>query len=136
MIGADPETFFRRLVAGQMKVAGARNGAVLGEYLRCYRDPATIHAICEDYRASASIDLEHDEADAGRRVTAPLLVLWGARGTVGRLYDVLATWREKGVDVRGRPLDCGHVLQEEAPEETLSELLGFLGTMGNDRANR
>src|SRR3954466_1883860 len=96
------------------------------EYLRCYLDPATRHAICEDYRAAATIDLDHDAADADRRIAAPLLALWGAKGTVGQLYDVLETWREKALDVRGRALDCGHTLQEEAPQETLRELLGFL----------
>src|SRR4051794_38932283 len=89
-------------------------------------DPATRHAICEDYRAAATIDLDHDAADADRRIAAPLLALWGAKGTVGQLYDVLETWREKALDVRGRALDCGHTLQEEAPQETLRELLGFL----------
>ncbi len=126
MIGSDPDYFLRRHVAGQMKTAAAMNEAVIQEYLRCYRDPATIHAICEDYRAAASIDLDHDAADAGRKVTAPLLALWGAKGTVGALYDVLATWREKAMDVRGRSLDCGHSLQEEMPQETLVELLTFL----------
>ena len=126
MIGADPEYFLRRHLLGQRKTEGAASEAVVQEYLRCYRDPATIHAICEDYRAAASIDLEHDAADAGRKVAAPLLALWGAKGTVGALYDVLATWREKALDVRGRALDCGHALQEELPQELLAELLAFL----------
>lgn len=128
LIGSDPEYFLRRHLSGQVEVAGAANEAVLREYLRCYRDPATIHAICEDYRAAAGIDLEHDAADAGRKVAAPLLALWGARGTVGALYDVLATWREKALDVRGRALDCGHTLQEERPRETAAELIAFLGS--------
>ncbi|MBP2296566.1 alpha/beta fold hydrolase [Azospirillum rugosum] len=126
MIGADPEHFLRKHIAGQTKNPGTENEALFREYLRCYRDPATIHAICEDYRAAASIDLEHDAADADVRVSAPLLALWGAKGTVGALYDVLETWREKATDVRGRALDCGHTLQEEAPEETSAELLRFL----------
>ena len=71
------------------------------------------------------VDLDHDAADVDRRVMAPLLALWGAKGTVGQLYDGLETWREKALDVRGRALDCGHTLQEEAPKETLSELLAF-----------
>jgi haloacetate dehalogenase len=82
--------------------------------------------VCEDYRAAATIDLEHDAADAAQRVTAPLLALWGARGTVGQLYDVLDTWRDKATDVRGQPLDCGHTLQEEAPEALLEALQNFL----------
>jgi haloacetate dehalogenase len=126
MIGSDPEYFLRRHIGGQMKSRDAANEALFQEYLRCYRDPATIHAICEDYRAAASIDLEHDAADAGRKVEAPLLALWGAKGVVGSLYDVLETWREKAVNVSGRALDCGHTLQEERPDETAAELLNFL----------
>jgi haloacetate dehalogenase len=126
MIGSDPEYFLRRHIGGQMKSRDAANEALFQEYLRCYRDPATIHAICEDYRAAASIDLEHDAADAGRKVEAPLLALWGAKGVVGSLYDVLETWREKAVNVSGRALDCGHTLQEELPDETTAELLNFL----------
>ena len=126
LLGLDPEYFLRRHIEGQVKVKEALDEAVFQEYLRCYREPATIHAICEDYRASAGIDLEHDHADAEQKVAAPLLALWGSRSAVGALYDVLATWREKAVDVRGRPLDCGHTLQEERPEETAAELLTFL----------
>jgi haloacetate dehalogenase len=126
LIAADPEYFLRKHIEGQVKTPGAVDEAVFQEYLRCYLDPAKRHAICEDYRAAATIDLEHDAADAERKVTAPLLALWGAKGTVGKLYDVLATWREKATDVQGRALDCGHALQEEAPEEVLRELLAFL----------
>jgi haloacetate dehalogenase len=102
---------------------------LIQEYLRCYRDPAGIHAICEDYRAAASIDLDHDRVDreAGRRLTQPLLALWGGRGTVGQLYDVLDTWREVSAgQVTGSPLDCGHLLQEERPAEVATRLLAFL----------
>ena len=126
MIGADPEYFLRTHLDGQSKTPGATSDALFAEYLRCYSDPATRHAICEDYRAAASIDLEHDAADADKRVAAPLLALWGAKGTVGALYDVLETWREKALDVTGQALDCGHTLQEEAPDEVLTALLPFL----------
>jgi haloacetate dehalogenase len=85
-----------------------------------------IHASCEDYRAGASIDLAHDEADLDCRIQCPLLVLWGGRGAMERHFDVLATWREKAAGpVRGRALACGHFLAEELPEETTSELLAF-----------
>lgn len=96
------------------------------EYLRCFRDPATIHATCEDYRAGASIDLEHAAEDGARKVECPLLVLWGERGTVGRLEPVMDIWREKAACVTGHALPCGHFLAEEAPEETLAALLPFL----------
>ncbi|WP_375463304.1 alpha/beta fold hydrolase [uncultured Methylobacterium sp.] len=126
LIAADPAFFLRSQIDGQSKTPGATSEALFAEYLRCYADPATRHAICEDYRAAASIDLEHDAADASARIAVPLLALWGAKGTVGQLYDVLATWREKATDVSGHALACGHTLQEEAPEETLAALLDFL----------
>lgn len=126
LIGADPEFFLRTHVDGQSKTPGSPSQELFAEYLRVYRDPATRHAICEDYRAAATIDLEHDAADAEARITVPLLALWGAKGTVGRTYDVLETWREKAVDVSGRALDCGHTLQEERPDEVLAELTRFL----------
>jgi haloacetate dehalogenase len=100
----------------------------MSEYVRCFSDPEAIRASCEDYRAAASIDLEDDEADAvaGRRVTCPLLVLWGARGFVGAHYDVLGIWRQYADNVRGQGLDCGHFVPEEAPEQTISALRDFL----------
>jgi len=76
--------------------------------------------------AAATINLEHDAADADLRIEAPLLALWGAESVVGGLYDVLATWREKAVDVQGHALDCGHMLQEEAPAQTAAALIEFL----------
>ncbi|SHF34248.1 alpha/beta fold hydrolase [Acidocella aminolytica] len=126
LIAADPEFFLRTHIEGQTKTPGATEPAAFAEYLRCYSDPRTRHAICEDYRAAASIDLDHDAADEEVRIQAPLLAIWGAMGTVGELYDVLETWREKALNVRGRAFDCGHTLQEERPEETTSELLAFL----------
>jgi haloacetate dehalogenase len=127
LIGADPEFFLRKHIDGQNKVPNATEQAAFEEYLRCYRDPKTRHAICEDYRAAAGIDLIHDENDKDKRIAAPVLALWGKKGTVGALYDVLQTWREKAYDVRGHALDCGHSLQEECPEEVLAELNLFLG---------
>jgi haloacetate dehalogenase len=96
------------------------------EYLRCFRDPAAIHASCEDYRAGASIDVRHAEQDADRKVTCPLLILWGEHGTVGRLEPVMDIWRRHAIDVRGRALPAGHFLPEEVPDLVTMELLGFL----------
>jgi haloacetate dehalogenase len=128
MIGADPEFYLRtKLSAWSQGTGGFFAPEAVAEYVRCFSDPAAIAASCEDYRAAASIDLADDAADAGRRVTAPLLVLWGARGVVGRSYDVLATWREKAADVRGRALPTGHYLPEEAPVETADALAAFFG---------
>ncbi|MBN8534631.1 MAG: alpha/beta hydrolase [Rhizobiales bacterium] len=128
MIGANPAFFLEKHIRGQMRRHEAYDPALMAEYLRCYARPETIHAICEDYRAAATIDLQHDaESDAeGRKVIAPLQAIWGARGTVGQLYDVLETWREKALTIEGRALDCGHTLQEELPGETASEIIAFL----------
>ena len=104
MIGADPEFYLRAHLTGQSRTPGVPSDELLREYLRCYRLPGAIHAICEDYRAAATIDLDHDAADRDRRLTMPLLALWGAKGVVGSLYDVLAVWREKAVDVQAHCL--------------------------------
>jgi len=101
-------------------------GDVQIEYLRTSSDPANIHAMCEDYRAGASIDLQHDEADLAKKIQCPLLTLWGLKGPMGRIFDVLAIWKTKGVNVTGKGLGGGHNLQEDVPEEVLAELRPFL----------
>jgi len=126
LIGADPE-FYLRNAFSRLGSAALAPDAV-AEYVRAFRDPAVIHASCEDYRAAASIDLKHDEVDLAAKVTCPMLVLWAAKGRIAPLFDVLGTWRERATDVRGRALPCGHYLPEEAPEETLQELLRFFRT--------
>ncbi|MFO1154295.1 MAG: alpha/beta hydrolase [Rhodospirillales bacterium] len=127
LIGADPDYYLRHKLnqwSGPDK--SAFGDEAIEAYLEAFRNPETIHASCEDYRAAASIDLEHDAADIDSRIRCPVLVLWGEHGLVHRNYDVLAVWRERANDVRGRPLPCGHYLPEECPEETLAELLAFL----------
>jgi haloacetate dehalogenase len=126
MIGSDPEFFLRRHIAGQLQTEDAISAEVMADYLRCYRDPATIHAICEDYRAAASIDLDHDRADSDRRIEAPVLAIWGARTVVGDLFDVTETWRAKARNVRGLALPCGHAIPEEAPEALTDQILEFM----------
>lgn len=96
------------------------------EYLRVRRDPANIHGMCEDYRAAASIDLDHDKADLDKKIACPLLALWGAKAPMGRLYDVLSIWRERAATVTGRSLPTGHNLQEDAPALVLAEIQAFL----------
>ncbi|MDQ6675135.1 MAG: alpha/beta hydrolase [Chloroflexota bacterium] len=123
LIGANPHAYYfrdnRSLFAEE----------ALADYLRVVHDPATIHTMCEDYRAGATVDFALDEADRGNRhIQSPLLVLWGKHGPLDRWYDVLSIWRDWAHDVRGRSLDCGHYLAEEAPEETAAELLSFLST--------
>lgn len=98
----------------------------LAEYLRCFRDPRTIHATCEDYRAAATIDLEDDRKDLRRKLKMPVLALWGKYGVIEKLFDCLADWREVATNVTGRALPCGHFLPEEAPRETLAELRRFI----------
>ncbi len=100
--------------------------AAVREYVRCFRDPRTIHATCEDYRASASIDLEHDRRDLRKKLRMPVRVLWGKQGVIEKMFSALADWREVAVNVTGRPLDCGHFLPEEKPAEVLAELRCFL----------
>jgi len=96
------------------------------EYLRCFKNPATLHSACEDYRAAASIDLEHDQADLDHKIACPLLALWAERGAMHRMFDVLATWRERASNVTGKPLPGGHFLPEEAPDQVLAEIRAFL----------
>jgi haloacetate dehalogenase len=102
----------------------------LEDYLRCFRNPQTRHAICEDYRAAATLDFDHDEADrqARRRIGCPVLTLWGRQGSLEEWYDVVGIWHEWADDVRGRAIDCGHYLPEEAPEETHVELRAFFAS--------
>ena len=102
----------------------------LKEYIRAFRDPRTIHATCEDYRAAATIDLVHDRKDLKTKLKMPVLVLWGKHGVIEKMFKPLADWREVARDVRGRSLDCGHFLPEEKPDEVLRELRRFLGSRG------
>ena len=127
LIGADPLYYLRRKTGGWGSAANIFDPRAYAEYARCFARPETIHATCEDYRAAASIDLEHDDADvaAGRKVACPLLVLWGDKGVVHRYFTPVDDWRTVAVDVRGRALPSGHYLAEEAPEETLRELQSF-----------
>jgi haloacetate dehalogenase len=135
MIGADPLFFLNAHFEIQNGTPGALTDEALAEYRRCFCRPETIHATCEDYRAAADIDLEMDEADkkAGHKIEAPLLVLWGGKGLVGQLWNVLEVWRQHAnALVDGRPLDSGHYLAEEQPEEVLGEMLRFF-MKGADR---
>jgi haloacetate dehalogenase len=125
MIGADPDFYLEKKIGAWSKIGGCFSPGALAEYKRCFGKPETIHATCEDYRAAASIDLDHDRTDLNLKVACPLLVLWGEKGVVGRTYDVLEVWRARATDVRGGPVPSGHFLPEEAPEETLTALLAF-----------
>jgi haloacetate dehalogenase len=127
LIGHDPDWYLRAKLRQWSADSSAFTPEALAEYTRCFRDPAMIHASCEDYRAAASIDLAHDEHDMTTKIACPILVLWGEKGLMHRRYDVLATWRERAIDVRGQTLPCGHFLPEEEPEKTLILLAEFFG---------
>ena len=126
LIGADPDFFVTRHLGSRHAGLAAFDPVALAQYRSAFRSPAVIHASCEDYRAAATIDLEHDEIDLDHRIRSPLMVLWGAHGVVGACFKPLDDWRQRVVSVSGRAIECGHYLAEEAPGETLAELLPFL----------
>jgi haloacetate dehalogenase len=130
---AQPEPFPETLITRDPDVYYFRGDRsrfhpeALADYLAAVRDPTVVRAMCQDYRAGATVDHELDEADlaAGRRIACPVLALWAGRDELGRWFDVLATWRRWAEDVRGRAVDAGHFLAEERPDEVARELRGF-----------
>ena len=123
LIGHDPEYWLRHhLRSWSAGRDDFYDPAAVAAYIAAFSDPASIHATCEDYRAGASIDLVHDRADLGRRIAAPLLVLWGLNG---KPHDLGAIWRERADHVTGQGLHAGHFLAEEVPQETAAALLDF-----------
>lgn len=131
LIGNSAKVYLDFLLERWTGIEGAITDEAYAEYWRCFRDPETIRATCADYR-SIALDLEHDAEDRGRKLTCPVLVLWGTNMAkrpgwqTGASLDMLTVWRERALDVRGRGLDCGHFLPEERPGETTDELLSFL----------
>ena len=131
LIGGNPKFYLDFLLERWTAVEGAITEEAYAEYLRCFSNPETIRASCADYRA-IDVDLAHDEADRGRKLTCPVLALWGGNMTkrpgwqTGRGLDMLRVWQERAENVQGRAIDCGHFLAEESPEETASEILKFL----------
>jgi haloacetate dehalogenase len=124
LIGAEPAFYLRWLLDHWRGPRGALAAEAVAEYQRCF-DAETIRATCEEFRAAATIDLAHDEADGGRKISCPVLLLWSATG-MWATYDIPGVWRSRAEDVRGSALDCGHFLPEEEPERTAAELLRFL----------
>lgn len=128
LIGADPDYFYETCLVGW---GAARiedfDPEQLAEYRRCWRDPEMIHGSCSDYRAAATIDLEHDSADIDRKVMCPTLALWGSVGLMHRLVDMEAAWRKRCADLRVATLPGGHFFVDQLPEETAQVLLDVLG---------
>ncbi|HEX4236848.1 MAG TPA: alpha/beta hydrolase [Xanthobacteraceae bacterium] len=128
LMSADPDYFIEKKLAKTAKGLSFFDPRALAEYKRYFRNPATVHAMCEDYRATHGVDLDMDTEDfaAGRKIACPVLLLWGATGGVGRNHDAEQIWRRYASDIRGaKALPCGHYLSEEAPEETYRELRDF-----------
>ena len=134
LIESDPARYVRSVMGARHAGLAPFAPEALAEYERCASIEGTAKAICEDYRASATIDLDHDRADvaAGRRHEQPVRVLWGEHGAVGRCFDVLALWRERAAEVTGGALPCGHYIPEEAPRELLAEALSFFNANPKD----
>lgn len=127
LIESDPVRYIHSLMGRRHAGLSAFASEAMAEYERCVRLPGTAHGLCEDYRASAGIDLEHDRADvaANARLRQSLRVLWGGHGAVGQCFDVLALWRERALNVSGQALDCGHYIAEEAPGHLADEAVRF-----------
>ncbi len=127
-IGALPDYYVSSHLEIQSKTPGAVAPFALADYVRTYSKPAAIHAVCEDYRAAAGIDTDLLAAarKAGQKIRQPLLAVWGAKGTVGEMFDVVKLWQQEAVDVRGHGLPCGHLIPEEDPDGLLKSLDAFL----------
>jgi haloacetate dehalogenase len=119
------EGIFGRMNASMGSPGGAFAPQALREYQRCF-DTQTIHASCEDYRASAGIDLDHDRADLTQKLEMPVLAIWGTKGVVGKMFDCLADWREVAADVSGVALPTGHFVPEEDPAGVVRAIGEFL----------
>lgn len=128
MIGKDPAYYLRETLRRWARPGFAFAPAALAEYVRCFSTPAAIHAACEDYRAGATVDYEHDKRDLGKRqIACPVLALWGQTGLARKGDTVLAAWQPWAGDLRGETIEeCGHFVAEEAPGETLKALEAFL----------
>jgi haloacetate dehalogenase len=127
LIESDPVRYIRSVMGKRHAGLAAFAPEALAEYERCIQIPGSARGICEDYRASATIDLEHDRADiaANKKLSMPLRILWGDHGAVGANFDVLKLWNERASHVSGRAVPCGHYIAEELPSELLAEANAF-----------
>ncbi len=137
LIDSDPVRYLRSVMGKRHAGLAAFAPEALAEYERCAQISGTAHAICEDYRASATIDLVHDRADValGKKLVQPLKVLWGEHGAVGQCFDVLALWRDRAAQVSGNSLPCGHYIAEEAAELLIPQALKFFMNPSDNERN-
>ncbi|MFM0550804.1 alpha/beta hydrolase [Paraburkholderia sediminicola] len=128
LIRADPDLYLKQTIGARSAGLAPFTDAAYAEYLRCLSDPGTAHGICEDYRASITIDLDHDRASLaeGQKIECDFLALWGAQGVIEQCFEPLAEWRQWAQHVSGEALPCGHYIPEEAPELLLERVLPFL----------
>ncbi|WP_122094675.1 alpha/beta fold hydrolase [Rahnella sp. Larv3_ips] len=128
LILADPDLYLRSVMGSRSAGMQPFTDEAYADYLRCLQLDGTARGICEDYRASAAVDLQHDQIDrnASRKVRCPLLILWGEKGTVGTCFAPLEEWAKVAEDVQGEALPCGHYLAEEQPQLLLEKVLPFL----------
>ena len=129
LIEADPAAYVRDVLGRRSAGLAPFDPRALAEYVRCLELPGSAHGLCEDYRASASIDLVHDQLDLDEKnfLQQALLVLWGEQGVVHQCFDPLQEWRKLAKNVQGKALPCGHYIPEEAPELLLQQVELFLG---------
>ena len=125
IIGQNPETFWRLKCFNQAQGNNPFFPEALTEYLSAFADPDVIHASCEDYRAAASIDIEHDDADLGQKLNMPILALWAKRGVIEKCFDALGLWRQRAERVEGEALDTTHYMAEEIPDDIATRMSHF-----------
>lgn len=125
MIGQDPQAFWKLKCFNQAGGENPFSDGALAEYLSAFSDPDAIHASCEDYRAAATIDIEHDDADQGRKLDMPLLTLWAKRGVIETCFDALGLWRQRAAQVEGEALDTTHYMAEEIPDDIAARMSDF-----------
>jgi haloacetate dehalogenase len=128
LIAADPKAYLHDVMGNRSAGLSPFDPRAMAEYERTAALPGTAHSVCEDYRAAATIDLDHDRADRARgfKLTLPLMALWGAEGVVERCFKPLDEWRRVASDLQGHTLPCGHYIPEEAPEALLAAVVPFL----------
>ncbi|PSF36029.1 alpha/beta hydrolase [Aphanothece hegewaldii CCALA 016] len=126
LIGSNPHYYLEHCLKSWGRDFTAFTPEALAEYHRCFQDPMMIHGTCSDYRAAATIDLEHDQLERDKKIECPLLILWGKQGFLEKKYNVLELWQQRAINVTGKAINCGHFLAEESPVDTEQAIYGFL----------